>query len=131
MSETAQKWIDALRSDEYRQGYGTLRQVNEDGTYCHCVAGVLADIIDPKGWTSSPSYEDYDFEAIQPIIDSTGLPLVYWRDSLFGVNKEASLQHDIDYDILNQAMRMNDDEEFDFVQIANYLEDALSTGDIG
>jgi hypothetical protein len=111
MSETAQKWIDALRSDEYKQGYGTLRQVNEDGSYCHCVAGVLADIIDPKGWTSTPSYGEYYFG---PSRISFELPLVYWHDALFGVDKATACKNDIDYDILNKAMMMNDDEKFDF-----------------
>lgn len=35
-----EKWVDALRSGEYKQGRGQLR--NDDGTYC-CL-GVLADL---------------------------------------------------------------------------------------
>jgi hypothetical protein len=128
MSETAQKWIDALRSGDYKQGYGTLRQVEEDGSYCHCAAGVLADIIDPDGWAGSPSNGEYDYAQTLQVSD---LPLVYWRGKLFGVSKATSQEHDIDFDILNKAMMMNDDEKFDFNRIADYLENALSTGDIG
>jgi hypothetical protein len=47
------------------------------------------------------------------------------------VSKATSQEHDIDFDILNKAMMMNDDEKFDFNRIADYLENALSTGDIG
>lgn len=49
------KWVEALRSGDYEQGKHRLCTVNFDYT-CNefCCLGVLADIIDPEGW-SDPS----------------------------------------------------------------------------
>lgn len=47
MTSLRDRWIAALRSGEYEQGYGALREI---GGYC-CL-GVLADLINPHGWTS-------------------------------------------------------------------------------
>lgn len=43
--ELKAKWVAALRSDEFQQGYGTLRN-DHRGTYC-CL-GVLRHVVDPK-----------------------------------------------------------------------------------
>lgn len=43
------KWVKALRSGKYKQGKGHLK--DERGRFC-CL-GVLCNIIDPKGWSSS------------------------------------------------------------------------------
>lgn len=45
-SETKAKWVAALRSDEYKQGRGCLRSEADE----FCCLGVLADILDHKGW---------------------------------------------------------------------------------
>jgi hypothetical protein len=41
------KWVEALRSDKYRQVQGRLRDVNGNG---FCCLGVLCDIVDPTQW---------------------------------------------------------------------------------
>jgi hypothetical protein len=42
--DTVDRWIEALESGEYQQGYGALRQDNNEGdTYC-CL-GVLCDVV--------------------------------------------------------------------------------------
>lgn len=43
--ELKQKWIDALRSGEYKQTKGTLRDTNG-----HCCLGVLCDVAKPPEW---------------------------------------------------------------------------------
>jgi hypothetical protein len=40
-NELRKQWVEALRSGEYRQGYGTLRNVNNE----YCCLGVLCDIV--------------------------------------------------------------------------------------
>lgn len=50
--EAKAKWLEALRSGKYQQGTGCLRDENN----CYCCLGVLADIVDPAGW--SPHAED-------------------------------------------------------------------------
>jgi hypothetical protein len=44
--ELKDKWVEALRSDQYPQGSHVLR--NKAGGFC-CL-GVLCDLIDPQGW---------------------------------------------------------------------------------
>jgi hypothetical protein len=38
------KWIDALRSDAYKQGKGGLENVDEDGNLTFCCLGILCDL---------------------------------------------------------------------------------------
>ena len=38
------KWLKALRSGEFQQGRGRLRDWKEDGSRCYCCLGVLAEI---------------------------------------------------------------------------------------
>jgi phosphopentomutase len=44
--ELALKWAITLESGNYKQGYGRLRDKQNN---CCCI-GVLADIVDPTGW---------------------------------------------------------------------------------
>ena len=44
-----QKWLEALRSGEYKQGKQELRQKTR-GAHHYCCLGVFADIADPRGW---------------------------------------------------------------------------------
>jgi hypothetical protein len=41
-NQLKQKWIDALRSDNYKQTQCFLAEKRADGTYAHCCLGVLA-----------------------------------------------------------------------------------------
>lgn len=45
--EIKAKWLDALRSGKYAQGYGLLRS----GIDKYCCIGVLCDIAEPRGWS--------------------------------------------------------------------------------
>jgi hypothetical protein len=42
--EIADMWVAALRSDEYGQTYGYLREEYEPGQFAYCALGVLCDI---------------------------------------------------------------------------------------
>lgn len=58
--ELKAKWIEALRSGRYKQGRGGLR----DGDNCYCCLGVLADLVDPHGWSTHAEHQfshDRDF----------------------------------------------------------------------
>ncbi len=44
---TALKWFEAIESERYEFGVGALR-VSEK---CFCIFGVLADFLDPNGWS--------------------------------------------------------------------------------
>jgi hypothetical protein len=42
--EIADMWVAALRSDEYGQTYGHLREEYEEGQFAYCALGVLCDV---------------------------------------------------------------------------------------
>jgi len=42
--EIADMWVAALRSDEYGQTYGYLREEYEPGQFAYCALGVLCDL---------------------------------------------------------------------------------------
>jgi hypothetical protein len=54
-TEIKEKWVVALRSGDYKQGKGRLRQ---DGNYC-CL-GVLCDVINPGKWRGDSYYGIHD-----------------------------------------------------------------------
>lgn len=45
-AELKAKWVAALRSGDYKQGIGGLRDTHDS----FCCLGVLCDIVDPGGW---------------------------------------------------------------------------------
>lgn len=57
--EVKTKWIAALRSGAYEQAEAALARETPDGQRCYCAIGVLADLIDPKGWRPD-GYADGD-----------------------------------------------------------------------
>ncbi|NBQ68164.1 MAG: hypothetical protein EBU46_04735, partial [Nitrosomonadaceae bacterium] len=62
-AEIKQRWLNALRSGKYKQGEGSLRQLDNEGKPQYCCLGVLCDLhrISTKraGWTrGGPESED-------------------------------------------------------------------------
>ena len=94
------KWINALRSGEYRQGQEFLK--SKDGTYC-CL-GVLCKI------TGNGS--NRDMGASYPMVSYDGVP-----EDFMG----------LDGDMQNELAIMNDYGKHDFDSIAYYIESAVKT----
>lgn len=44
-----EKWVNALRSGEYKQAHRSLRVVQPDGGYAHCCLGVLMELTPEEG----------------------------------------------------------------------------------
>lgn len=61
--EIKAKWLEALRSGNYKQGTGRLRKA--DNSYC-CL-GVLCDVIDPTKWMNTEdTYHCYGYRIDDP-----------------------------------------------------------------
>lgn len=58
------QWITTLRSGEYLQGVGSLKQ-EEDGKIKHCCLGVACEIAGAKNHKSPFDYNSYIFEDSQ------------------------------------------------------------------
>lgn len=91
-AELKAKWLAALRSDDYKQAHGQLR--DKTG---YCCIGVLCDVIDPSGWIGD-DYAD---------IETNALPTPY----ITGVSRQMSLN----------LAEMND-APHSFAEIADYIE---------
>ena len=114
------RWINALRSGEYRQGTGRLLGFKSESGECYCCLGVLTHIEGEGEWTFNEygvGYEVVDDAIlgayvyksdVTGFLDSTHLPLEL--KNKLGVPKK----------ILDKLMRMNDAAS-SFEDIADYL----------
>lgn len=95
-------WINALRSGDYAQGEGTLR--NSDNEYC-CL-GVLLDVVNalPSDYGVGNYYSEHVYFEGEELSD-------LGRENL-GINDE----------IHNKLIKMNDRDFSSFKEIADYIE---------
>jgi hypothetical protein len=98
--ELKQKWVDALRSGEYRQSKCGLR--TPDG---FCCLGVLCDIVDPNGWRKTN-------------VGAYSHPLGTWDGFLISISKLGMPGIPNQYVLAEK----NDSEDWTFDQIADYIE---------
>lgn len=98
-----QKWLEALRSDRYAQGTGTLR-FNDN----FCCLGVLCDVLDSENWERMPS--------------GTYATKVHEGDNLLPAHiaKVAGLDRSKQWELAN----LNDRGK-SFAEIADYIEEKL------
>jgi hypothetical protein len=102
--ELKQKWIDALRSKDYRQTTNCLR--SRSG---YCCLGVLCDIVDntkwcPNGQQGSIYYFDSGYEV--------AFPEESWLNTI-GLPKNDA----------NALAKMNDEDLESFENIADWIEE--------
>lgn len=99
-----EKWVEALKSNKYKQGCLYLRSENDS----YCCLGVLCDIVDPSKWIKGCT--DYAYEETmaksslcEPLRTKLGISIV-----------------DID-----RLINMNDSREWSFNSIADWIEETL------
>lgn len=112
MNDIQQKWIDALRSGEYKQGVGALR--SSDGKFLCCL-GVLCNIVAPDDWvneieTDGTSYWMHRGEVALPNVEITNLVEIPKEYNHFPAN-------------------LNDAHNYSFEQISDVLEHYFNTGE--
>lgn len=120
--EVKAEWVEALRSDTYKQGTGALRNTRNE----FCCFGVLCDLYDNKQLRSlwnQDSDDDLFYHTSGINInyeDNTGLPPKFVLDWA-GVNEIDSV--DIDDEILSLAE--HNDSGKTFTEIAKAIEEQL------
>ena len=97
----AEKWIEALRSGEYSQGWRRLHKTN-GGFCCLGVACVIQGI-------------PVDKLLYKSVINSDVIGYEYVPKELIGDIREN--------DLVTQLTRLNDDGQHDFNQIASWIEE--------
>jgi hypothetical protein len=116
ITENQQKWLDALRSGKYKQGFHYLRDLND----CYCPYGVLVDISNLGKW------------------ELNGLTFYSYKINEEGDKIRCCIPNDLVIEWANlskyyqnamspnfRVMDWNDSEEFNFLQIADKIEAVL------
>jgi hypothetical protein len=121
LPEPVQKWIKALRSGEYKQGYNRLASPGD----MYCCLGVACELYMKefpeklsKKWSPLGNYEYYE-EGGFPM--TGGLPLVV-RDWLGLERCNGGYQDKDDIDREISLAHYNDAEKYTFDQIADVIE---------
>lgn len=108
-NELMTRWIGALRSDEYNQGTGNLKDFNAgpDEKPDFCCLGVLCDLVDSALWDDTQAadrgYSTFEGKSDYP--PKSVLELV-----------------GISYEEAQRLASFNDEDGYRFADIANYLE---------
>lgn len=107
------KWLEALRSGEYKQ---TQKTLYSEGAYC-CL-GVLCDIIEPDAWTT----DQYGNTRHNDMLN------VPSEDFLLRIGLPEDTDIDVDgmpTGVITHLMNLNDRENKNFNQIADWIEENL------
>ena len=113
--DTKEKWVAALRSGEYKQCQGELK----DDSGAHCCLGVL---LESQGWEFSPSVESSISEphvcyyySPEGFANSEENELTVHTRSEFGLTRPQEVH----------LMKLNDDKGWSFKLISKWIEDHL------
>jgi len=117
--EAIKKWIEALRSGQYKQGIYSLRNHNDDEDDTFCCLGVACDLFaEEVGGEWQRAGDDYKFQIVDnqhygvsfmpsPMVEYLGLSDGFLNDKLSAMN----------------------DGEYSFEQIADEIEKELNNYD--
>jgi hypothetical protein len=136
--EPKRLWLEALRSDRFRQGKSYLAQV-EDGVTKHCCLGVLCEVaieagvdIERKQRRTLPVNDltGYDYDGCMSMPPEAVTLWAYGTD--VGVYS-AVIEEEVEMsftaaEVVAKAVEftaLNDDREWSFEQIAQAIEDSL------
>lgn len=108
--ELKEKWVAALRSKKFNQGFGCLKS-KQDGVYYHCPLGVLAEELDGR-WVKSLGSDRFAF-----IPESGGDDWSFALATIPFYVLPSYIQHSIAI--------MNDVQQKSFGQIADEIEEHL------
>lgn len=100
-ADIKKRWVEALRSGKYQQITGQLK--SDCG---HCAMGVLADVVDPKGWKEADGG-------------------YYWHGREAGLGSFELSKIGLSYLQQDTIVRRNDNWKESFDQIATFVEDEL------
>jgi hypothetical protein len=110
------RWVAALRSRVYLQGYGRLRRTRH-GVTEYCCLGIACDLLNPDWAMVNPDDSELVFRWISP----------YSSDERPATSLSDTACSAIQLDNANQLflMHMNDNEHWTLAQIADWIEENL------
>lgn len=95
-ADLKKRWVEALRSGEFKQGQHQLRNCNEE----FCCMGVLAHLIDESAWEEGVAPEE---AVLSKMIEGYA-----WEADLGQLRSGVLLRIGLDLDLANSLMRDND-----------------------
>lgn len=110
-AEIKSKWVTALRSGEYIQGEGALKRRFADEPVVHCCIGVLAEVAGLQ-LDERPGAAD---RTVRWSVDGDDGQLSDAILEQLGLTDETQ----------SELIDMNDNRDFDFNDIAHYIEENL------
>lgn len=128
--EIKTKWIDALRSGDYKQAHGVLGYKYEDGRVENCCLGVLCDLAVQAGVIEGPGLEEGDYGTLYYEHQSEVLPdaVMDWAELGESYNPLVPLKNQPEE--TTSLAELNDgegyaDHEHSFDEIADIIEEHL------
>lgn len=113
--ENLKKWAAALRSGEYKQGFGALHP----GPGSYCVWGVAADVSQVGKWEE----EAYVIDSEKYFVSEPPMRVINWAGQICG---SSAILWDRDKES-NNLVSLNDQGTLNFDQLADVI-DALANG---
>jgi hypothetical protein len=115
------KWVSALRSGDFTQTTGTLRDVDAEGNKSYCCLGVLCEIhrksTKKSGWNENDEYCRQ--------VDLLPIEVMSWAGLVADgdiINDEVSVEYKGRWRLLTS---LNDDDQLSFKQIATVIDRQL------
>lgn len=106
--EVAKKWVDALRSGNYLQAHGRIRDKCPVGGYRYCCLGVLTKLAEDEGIEVPSWYTTLLPKTVQKWAEMDGNPML----------KSPEGEHELS----KSAIRLNDQMQLSFLEIADWIE---------
>lgn len=110
-----EQWVKALRSGDYRQGRALLF-----ANGCYCCLGVLCDIAPVGRWEEDISLSTNTGAVFYEVDNTIGCSV-----PPLGILQWADLGLDPDDDPVTHLVELNDHLNYDFNQIADWIEENL------
>lgn len=114
-----ERWLKALRSGDFKQGQGKLKQQNDDLENEHCCLGVLLEAGLGAEASQYNVYAEAWVGASQTLINTIQL-----SQAFKSYNAKKLPENDVD-DAQQALINMNDEKRWSFKKIANWIEKNL------
>lgn len=112
-ADLKRRWVEALRSGEYRQGRMALQSGGE-----YCCIGVLCDVYDDSKWVDPPAHYRGEDRRAYGTTANVGNLQVGGLDAAMGIDFEVEGGH-----VLDVLADLNDYGGASFTQIADWIEE--------
>lgn len=134
--ENIQKWVDALRSGEYKQGFGYLNQADKRGESRYCCLGVACEVAIRNGLQLDKSDSMDGCRKVRTTNGGSSFHRYYYNnhscDLPYAVARWLGIDRDMQFHYQNSFqgfVGLNDGLELSFSEIADLIEERLLDGE--